>query len=49
MPNLRHEIGDTILIKTADNSIALKQGSDMIFISIDELKEIAKTVDEVLR
>lgn len=42
----RHEIGDVTMIIPADNCIALKQGSDMIFITIDEAREIAARIDE---
>lgn len=42
----KHEIGSVTLIETGDNNFALKQGSDMIFISIDEAREIAAHIEE---
>ena len=44
MTHTRHEVGDMSLIQTSDNDFAIKQGSNMIFISIDEAREIAAIV-----
>jgi hypothetical protein len=47
MANQRHKIGNVTVIIPADNCIALTQGSDMVFITIDEARQIAALIDEV--
>lgn len=46
MAYTRHEVGDISLIQISDNDFAIKQGSNMLFISIDEAREIAAIIDE---